>query len=66
VIASAVSLAREICANFRNPLLLFGSYSIGKEKLFLAVARALDLRIYASSSKVSKKSRSTKFCFQIN
>jgi len=51
VIAEGVKLAAELLENKPTALLLLGSYSIGKEKLFLAVAEALNERIYASREK---------------
>ncbi len=51
VIACAVELVRAVLAQHRNPLFRFGAYSIGKEKVFLAVAKALNQKIYASAEK---------------
>lgn len=51
MIAEGVKLAAELLEK-PTALLLFGSYSIGKEKLFLAVADALNERIYASREKI--------------
>jgi DNA cross-link repair 1A protein len=51
VIASAIELVRGVLKTYRNPLVIFGSYSIGKEKLFVAVAQALGEKLYASEEK---------------
>ena len=46
-IAAAVALSRPYEGD-RGTLLLFGMYTIGKERLFLAVARALKERVYVT------------------
>ncbi len=51
VIENATELVRDVLRTYRNPLVLFGSYSIGKEKLFVAVAKALGEKLYASAEK---------------
>lgn len=52
ILENAVAAARREDARTRHRCLyFFGTYSIGKEKVFLAVAEALDLHIYADKRK---------------
>lgn len=54
VLDDVVMLARrEDVRTRKRCLFFFGTYSIGKEKVFLAVAQGLDLHIYASKRKRS-------------
>lgn len=52
VLSQVVSAARQEDSRTRKRcLFFFGTYSIGKEKVFLAVAEALNLKIYAGKRK---------------
>lgn len=52
VLADVVEMARAEDKRTRGRcLFFFGTYSVGKERVFLAVAEALDLRIYAGKRK---------------
>jgi hypothetical protein len=50
VVGAAVDVARRYAAD-PGVLLLFGAYTIGKERLFMAVARALGERVYVDATK---------------
>jgi DNA cross-link repair 1A protein len=52
IVAQTIELARNIFAEFKNPLVFFGTYSIGKENLFVQVAKALGKKIYASADRL--------------
>lgn len=51
VVEKGVGLALEFLARSKTTVVFFGSYSIGKERLFLAVAKAANEKIFASEEK---------------
>ena len=51
VVSASIDLCRQALVKFRNPLILFGSYSIGKERVFMACAEALNEKIFVTRKK---------------
>ena len=51
-IAAAVAVAEEEMRKSSNTLFLFGSYTIGKEKIYLSVAQHLKKKVYVDSRRL--------------
>ena len=53
VISHAISLCRSALKSDPNTLILVGSYLVGKERMFLGIAEALDCKICVNKGKLS-------------
>ena len=52
VIATTVELVKSHLRQYPKTLICVGSYTIGKERIFIAIAKELDARIWGSSDKI--------------